>query len=50
VAKHIGKLMNIPEKLLRDSTEQQELAQELQSMAQEGQLGESNGMGKTQVA
>jgi len=50
VAKHIGKLMNIPEKLLRDSTEQQELAQELQSMAQEGQLGELNGMGKTQVA
>ena len=49
VAKHIGKLMNIPEKLLRDSTEQQELAQQLQSMAQEGQLGESNDMGNTQV-
>ena len=43
VAKHIGKLMNIPEKLLRDSQEQQQLAQEMQSMAQQGQLeGETN--------
>jgi hypothetical protein len=43
VARHIGKLMNIPEKLLRDSQEQQELAQEMQSMAQQGQLeGEGN--------
>jgi len=43
VAKHIGKLMNIPEKLLRDSTEQEALAQEVQGMAQQGQLeGEGN--------
>ena len=43
VARHIGKLMNIPEKLLRDSQEQQQLAQEMQSMAQQGQLeGEGN--------
>jgi len=43
VAKHIGKLMNIPEKLLRDSQEQQQLAQEMQQMAQQGQLeGEGN--------
>jgi hypothetical protein len=50
VARHIGKLMNIPEKLLRDSQEQQQLAQEMQSMAQQGQLeGEGNeGMGQPQ--
>ena len=46
VAKHIGKLMNIPEKLLRDSMEQQALAQELQGMAQEGQLDEPKNMGQ----
>ena len=43
VAKHIGSLMNIPEKLLRNEEEQQQLAQEMQSMAQQGQLeGEGN--------
>jgi len=43
VARHIGKLMNIPEKLLRDEQEQAQLAQQMQSMAQQGQLeGEGN--------
>ena len=49
VAKHIGKLMNIPEKLLRDSMEQQQLAQELQGMAQEGQLDDKQIMGNPQA-
>jgi len=43
VARHIGKLMNIPEKLLRDEQEQAQLAQQMQQMAQQGQLeGEAN--------
>ncbi len=54
VAKHIGNLMNIPEKLLRSETEQEELAQQMQQMqqaAQQGQLGETtNDMGTDQVA
>ena len=54
VAKHIGNLMNIPEKLLRSETEQEELAQQMQQMqqqAQQGQLGEQqNDMGTDQVA
>ena len=50
VAKHIGSLMNIPEKLLRSSEEQQQLAQQMQQMAQQGQLeGEGNDlMGESQ--
>jgi len=51
VAKHIGSLMNIPEKLLRSSDEQMELAQQMQQMAQQGQLGaEQNDMGSNQIA
>jgi len=54
VAKHIGNLMNIPEKLLRSETEQEELAQQMQQMqqqAQQGQLGEQqNDMGTDQIA
>jgi hypothetical protein len=51
VARHIGKLMNIPEKLLRDEQEQMELAQQMQQMAQQGQLGEQqNDMGTDQIA
>ena len=50
VAKHIGSLMNIPEKLLRSSEEQQELAQQMQQMAQQGQLGaEQNDLGSDQI-
>ena len=49
VARHIGKLMNIPEKLLRDEQEQMQLAQQMQQMAQQGQLGETNDVGTDQV-
>lgn len=37
LAKHIAKLMNIPEKLLRDKAEQQQMANQISQMAQQGQ-------------
>ena len=37
LAKHIAKLMNIPEKLLRDKAEQEQMANQISQMAQMGQ-------------
>ena len=37
MAKHLAKLMNIPEKLLRDKAEQQQIANQMQQMAMAGQ-------------
>jgi Trp operon repressor len=39
VAKYLAEKMNLPEKLIRDPAEQQELANQLQSMSQQGTLG-----------
>ncbi|HIJ10647.1 TPA: hypothetical protein HA278_01190, partial [Candidatus Woesearchaeota archaeon] len=38
LARHLAKLMNIPEKLLRDKAEQQQMADEIAQMAQAGQM------------
>ena len=40
VAKYLAEKMNLPEKLIRDPAEQQELANQLQSMAQQGNIGQ----------
>ena len=37
LARHLAKLMNIPEKILRDKAEQQQMANEISQMAQQGQ-------------
>ena len=39
VAKYLAEKMNLPEKIIRDAAEQQELANQLQNMAQQGTLG-----------
>jgi len=39
VAKYLAEKMNLPEKLIRDAAEQQELANQLQNMAQQGSMG-----------
>jgi Trp operon repressor len=39
VAKYLAEKMNLPEKLIRDAAEQQELANQLQTMQQQGTLG-----------
>ena len=42
VAKYLATKMNLPEKLIRDAAEQQELANQLQNMAQQGNIGQDD--------
>ena len=39
MTKYLAEKMNLPEKLIRDAAEQQELANQLQTMQQQGTLG-----------
>jgi len=42
VAKYLAAKMNLPEKLIRDAAEQQELANQLQNLSQQGSIGQDD--------
>ena len=42
VAKYLATKMNLPEKLIRDAAEQQELANQLQNLSQQGSIDQDD--------
>ena len=42
VAKYLATKMNLPEKLIRDAAEQQQLANQLQNLSQQGNIGQDD--------
>jgi hypothetical protein len=42
VAKYLAEKMNLPEKLIRDAAEQQQLANQLQNLSQQGNIGQDD--------